>query len=113
VNAPRKTGPKPSKRIDAQLEIAELLSSLSPRKLWSDRELAAFCGCNHKLIQLVQEEGIRKLRRRPSVFRLCAEQLRRPPQRLRAVRAAKPFTRRMTSGHEYVLAGRLGEDMPV
>lgn len=58
----KRTGPKPKAEIDLHLAVAETLVAAHPVR-WSHQEIAEFCGCNRRLIDLVEKEAFRKIRR--------------------------------------------------
>jgi hypothetical protein len=71
---PLKVGRKPRSDIDLHLAVAAALNPAGCQ--WSDVELAEFCGCHHSRIQQIERDALKKLRRRPSVMKLCLEALR-------------------------------------
>ena len=58
----KRTGPKPRQDIDLHLAVAETLVADHPVR-WSHDEIARFCGCSRRLIDLTEKEAFRKLRR--------------------------------------------------
>lgn len=86
MNTKTRTGPAPRAEIDLHLAVA---ATVSPRgQVWSDTELAEFCGCHHSLIQQVQASAFRKLRLSPSLKKLFGEMLRDVPRDTRRRRRA-------------------------
>jgi len=58
----KRTGPKPKAEIDLHLAVAEAIMGERPVR-WSHQEIAEFCGCSRRLVDLVEKEAFRKLRR--------------------------------------------------
>ena len=89
----KRTGPQPRSEIDLHLAVAEALIPDQPAR-WSHLEIAQFCGCSRRLIDLTEKEAFRKLRRRLMAFPEIADVFQCP---LQAGTSRKPYRLRIKS----------------
>lgn len=59
----KRTGPQPKAEVDLHLAVAEALLPQAPGLRWSHQEIADFVGCHRRLIDLIEKEAFRKIRR--------------------------------------------------
>jgi len=85
----KRTGPKPRSEIDLHLAVVETLLPDHPVR-WSHDEIAQFCGCSRRLIDLAEKEAFRKLRRilmsYPEIADVFACPLQRKPSQSTRIR---------------------------